>query len=71
MGVPETNSIEGMLLACCAAQLRADVLVAGHHGSRTSSRRTFLDAVQASTFIISLVYPPPKAVAWTKAMPLS
>lgn len=52
-GVPETNSIEGMLLACCAAQLRADVLVAGHHGSRTSSRRTFLDAVQASTFIIS------------------
>lgn len=51
-GVPETGSIEGMLLACCAAQLHADVLVAGHHGSRTSSRRTFLDAVQASTFII-------------------
>jgi len=50
---PTTNSIEGILLACCSTQLRSDVLIAGHHGSRTSSRKGFLDAVQASTFIIS------------------
>lgn len=52
-GVPEPDSIEGMLLACCATQLRADVLVVGHHGSRTSSRLRFLESVQASTYIIS------------------
>jgi len=47
------SSIEGTLLACCAADLRADVLVAGHHGSKTSSRKVFLDAVKASVFIVS------------------
>lgn len=50
---PANNSIEGNLLACCSAQLHSDVLIAGHHGSRTSSRRAFLDAVQASTYVIS------------------
>ena len=35
------------------ADLAADVLVVGHHGSRTSSRRAFLDAVAASTFMVS------------------
>lgn len=51
--VPSTQSIEAKLIACCIADLRADVLVVGHHGSLTSSRRAFLDAVGASTYIIS------------------
>ena len=50
---PEPESIEGHLLACCRAALRADILFAGHHGSRTSSRRAFLDAVDAEHFVIS------------------
>jgi len=50
---PDPASIEGRLLACCAADLRADLLVAGHHGSKTSSRALFLDAVGASDFLIS------------------
>jgi competence protein ComEC len=50
---PTATSIEGKLLACCAADLKADVLVAGHHGSKTSSRTAFLDAVGAHTFIVS------------------
>ena len=50
---PKNNSIEGILLACCTTALRSDVLIAGHHGSRTSSRKDFLDAVQASTYVIS------------------
>jgi competence protein ComEC len=33
--------------------LKSDVLVVGHHGSRTSSRIAFLDAVGAQHFIIS------------------
>ncbi len=52
-GTPKNASIEGMLLACCSTQLRSDILIAGHHGSRTSSRKAFLDAVQASTYIVS------------------
>ncbi len=50
---PDPGSIEARLLSCCAADLRADLLVSGHHGSKTSSRRSFLDAVRASTFVIS------------------
>ena len=50
---PTTSSIEGVLLACCATNLAADVMIVGHHGSRTSSRRAFLDAVAASVFIVS------------------
>ena len=50
---PSDNSIEGKLLACCAADLKADVLIVGHHGSETSSRKKFLDAVGAHIFIIS------------------
>ena len=51
--VPKNNSIEGMLLACCSTELRSDILIVGHHGSRTSSRKSFLDTVQASTYVIS------------------
>ena len=50
---PSAGSIEAALLACCAADLRADLLIVGHHGSKTSSRTAFLDAVGAKTFIVS------------------
>lgn len=51
--IPNENSIEGKLLTCCVPDLKADVLVVGHHGSKTSSRTKFLDAVGAKTFIVS------------------
>ena len=50
---PRADSVEGRLLARYRAQLRSDVLVVGHHGSMTSSRSTFLDAVGAAHFIVS------------------
>lgn len=50
---PQPGSIEAELLACCHTALAADVLVAGHHGSKTSSRSAFLNSVGASTFVIS------------------
>ncbi|HEX6375669.1 MAG TPA: MBL fold metallo-hydrolase [Allosphingosinicella sp.] len=50
---PTADSVEGKLLACCAADLRADVFVAAHHGSTTSNRSTYLDAIGASHYIIS------------------
>ncbi|NJR80268.1 MBL fold metallo-hydrolase [Sphingomonas corticis] len=50
---PTRGSIEWSLLGCCKAALKADVLIVGHHGSLTSSRRPFLDAVGASIFVIS------------------
>jgi hypothetical protein len=50
---PSPSSIEGVLLTCCASELAAQVLVVGHHGSRTTSRRAFLDAVGASVFVVS------------------
>jgi competence protein ComEC len=50
---PSPDSIEGVLLTCCSADLVSDVLVVGHHGSKTSSRTRFLDAVGAKVFIVS------------------
>jgi competence protein ComEC len=50
---PDAGSIEAALLACCLADLRAKILIAGHHGSKTSSRVSFLDAVDADIFVIS------------------
>ena len=50
---PSHDSIEGILLDCCPDDIRADLLVVGHHGSMTSSRTTFLDAVNAEKFIVS------------------
>lgn len=50
---PQANSIEAKLILCCAADLKADGLVVGHHGSLTSSRTAFLDAVSASIYAIS------------------
>lgn len=50
---PEASSIEGRLLSCCANAIRSDVMVVGHHGSRTSSRTSFIDAVGARDFVVS------------------
>jgi hypothetical protein len=50
---PAANSIEGKLLQCCAQGLSADILIAGHHGSETSSRSAFISAVGASIYVIS------------------
>lgn len=51
--LPRSNSIEGRMLACCRPDLAADVLVVGHHGSLTSSRNAFLDAVGADIYAVS------------------
>jgi competence protein ComEC len=45
---------EAMLLASTPAQLRADVLKVGHHGSRTSSTPAFLAAVAPHDAIVSV-----------------
>ena len=50
---PQSNSIEAKLIACCTSDLKSDILVVGHHGSLTSSRSAFLDAVGASIYAIS------------------
>lgn len=50
---PQPNSIEAKLISCCVVDLRSDVLIVGHHGSLTSSRSAFLDAVGASVYAIS------------------
>lgn len=50
---PQANSIEAKLIAEYGADLKSDVLVVGHHGSLTSSRSAFLDAVSASVYAIS------------------
>jgi beta-lactamase superfamily II metal-dependent hydrolase len=50
---PDPTSIEGALLACCTQDLAAQLMVVGHHGSKTSTRKALLDAVEASTFIVS------------------
>ena len=51
--LPAPNSVEGELIECCAPALRADILVAGHHGSKTSSRTALLDRVGAYVFLVS------------------
>ena len=50
---PTRGSVEGKLLACCRAALDADVLVVGHHGSKSSSRKALLDAVTPTISVIS------------------
>ena len=37
----------------CPGDVTARILVVGHDASQTSSRRAFLSAVEASTFIVS------------------
>lgn len=50
---PLAESAEGKLLARHGKGLRSDVLVVGHHGSKTSTRRVFLDAVAPKLSIVS------------------
>jgi competence protein ComEC len=50
---PSPGSIEGSLLACCTNDLAARILIVGHHGSLTSSRKAFLNAIGASTYVVS------------------
>jgi beta-lactamase superfamily II metal-dependent hydrolase len=50
---PSANSSEGLLLACCRTRLRSDILIAPHHGSMTSSRTAYLDAIGASQYVVS------------------
>jgi competence protein ComEC len=48
------DSVEGELLAKFPKALPAEILIVGHHGSMTSSRVNFLDAVGAHNFVISV-----------------
>lgn len=50
---PDPRSVESELLAGARALLDADVLVVGHHGSSTSSRAAFLDAVSPRYALVS------------------
>jgi hypothetical protein len=50
---PKKDSIEAKVLACCANDLRADVMIVGHHGSRTSTRRALIDSVKPKVAVIS------------------
>jgi competence protein ComEC len=47
------GDIEAYLLDHHARALRAHILQVGHHGSKTSSRRAFLDAVQPAVALVS------------------
>jgi len=44
---------ESRLLDCCGPQLHVDVLKVAHHGSKTSSTESFLDAVSPHLALIS------------------
>jgi beta-lactamase superfamily II metal-dependent hydrolase len=46
-------AIENYLVDVYGKQLKSDVLKAGHHGSRTSSGRIFLNAVSPEHVVIS------------------
>lgn len=74
---PDGDSVEGALIACCSDELSSDVLVLGHHGSMTSSRQAFLNAVGARDYIVSsgpfpysgVVLPDAEILAAVDAMP--
>ena len=50
---PTATSVEGRLLANHRNVIDADVFIAGHHGSKSSSRKALLDAVTPRVSIIS------------------
>jgi competence protein ComEC len=47
------GEVEALLLEQFAADLDVDILQVGHHGSRTSSRKAFLDAVSPRWALVS------------------
>lgn len=47
------GDVEAFLIEQHATEIRADILQVGHHGSKTSSRRAFLDAVHPSLALVS------------------
>ena len=49
----EVGEIEGALLTNHRAELDVDILQVGHHGSKTSSRKAFLDAVTPLYALVS------------------
>ena len=50
---PTVGSIEQVLVTCCASALAAQILVVGHHGSMTSSRAAFLNAIGSTIALVS------------------
>ncbi len=50
---PAPSSVEGKLVLRHAKELASDVLVAAHHGSRTSTRSAFLDVVAPKLTLVS------------------
>lgn len=50
---PSPKSVEGYVLGKYRDRLRADVFVVGHHGSKSSSRKAFVDAVAPKVSVIS------------------
>lgn len=50
---PSRTSPEGEVLALGREAVRADVLIVGHHGSKTSTRTAFLEAVAPRVAVIS------------------
>jgi hypothetical protein len=74
---PKPQSVEGALLACCTNDLPANILVLGHHGSKTSSRKAFVSAVQATDYVVSsgptpygpVVLPDQEVLNLVQAMP--
>jgi competence protein ComEC len=47
------GDVEEFLISHHATAIRADILQVGHHGSKTSSRRSFLEAVKPKLALIS------------------
>jgi len=68
------KSVEAALVDTYGEALRADLLKAGHHGSKTSSNEEFLRAVQPGDVVItcgvgnSYGHPSPEVLARCKAM---
>jgi competence protein ComEC len=65
------GELEAYLMEASAEWIDADILQVGHHGSKTSSRRAFLDAVSPSLALVSTgpkkysgtVLPDPEVIA--------
>jgi len=47
------GDVEEFLIEHHRAQIRADILQVGHHGSKTSSRRAFLEVVKPAVALVS------------------